>query len=324
MLDTNLLHQPCLDQLCRAFDKGLLTKTLLLSGSKGIGKHLAAQHIAAHILNQTRLIEPQQPHARTAHPDLIELAPADNAACISIDQIRELQHTIQQTTHTGKARVVILFPAESLNTMASNAMLKTLEAPDSNTYFILISHAPQQLLSTIQSRCHEIKLSLPAESLSKSWLKQRIIDADQQTIDLLMHFAFARPSIALQLHQQEQLSHYQSMYTTIVDYFAQRVSVQTVIDAANKQTTAFKDCYKRFIIDCIHRQHQAKQPLDHHTLPHLQTHIPLHTLSLWWQHIIRLESILDTTPSINLTLNLYVLLTQLANNLNMDAPHATC
>jgi DNA polymerase-3 subunit delta' len=62
------------------------------------------------------------------------------------------------TAHDGSYRVVIVDPAEDMNTNAANALLKNLEEPPPRTLFVLISHMAGRLLPTIRSRCQTIKL----------------------------------------------------------------------------------------------------------------------------------------------------------------------
>jgi DNA polymerase-3 subunit delta' len=45
-----------------------------------------------------------------------------------------------------------------LNEAAANALLRTLEEPPGPTYFFLVSTQPEQILTTILSRCIEIPL----------------------------------------------------------------------------------------------------------------------------------------------------------------------
>lgn len=323
MTNTNFPQQPCLHLMSKAFNKGLLTKSLLLTGPKGIGKHLLAQHLAAHILNLTMPFE-QSFNTLTSHPDFTELKPLDNATCISIDQIRELQQNIQQTTHSGNDRVVMITPAEHLNATASNALLKTLEAPDSHTYFVLISHTPQRLLKTLKSRCHETKLHVPPKHLSATWLKQNIADATQETIEHLMYFSFCKPSIAMQIHLHQQLADYQTMHSKIIDILVHHSPLHEIIKDAKNHFDIFKHCLKRFMIDSVYHLHQKKSSLAAHTLHQMPiTHTTINALNTCWQHTIALEANLINSPNINLELNLYVLLAKLVNTLTTDSSYAT-
>ena len=98
---------------------------------------------------------------------------------IKIEQIRNLADFMNISTHRQGLRVVVLYPAEALNTPASNALLKTLEEPPPNTVFLLASNSLDRLLPTILSRCRKFALPLPDHAAATRWLnEQGLADAD--------------------------------------------------------------------------------------------------------------------------------------------------
>ncbi len=98
---------------------------------------------------------------------------------IKIEQIRALADFMNISTHRQGLRVVVLYPAEALNTPASNALLKTLEEPPPGTVFLLASNSLERLLPTILSRCRKFALPLPSHADALAWLEtQGVADAD--------------------------------------------------------------------------------------------------------------------------------------------------
>jgi DNA polymerase-3 subunit delta' len=98
---------------------------------------------------------------------------------IKIEQIRNLADFMNISTHRQGLRVVVLYPAEALNTPASNALLKTLEEPPPKTVFLLASNSLDRLLPTILSRCRKFALPMPDSAAAISWLNaQGLADAD--------------------------------------------------------------------------------------------------------------------------------------------------
>jgi DNA polymerase-3 subunit delta' len=98
---------------------------------------------------------------------------------IKIDQIRALADFMNVSTHRSGMRVVVLYPAEALNTAAANSLLKTLEEPPPNTMFLLVSNRLDRLLPTILSRCRKFALALPSAQAGLAWLQQQgVKDAD--------------------------------------------------------------------------------------------------------------------------------------------------
>jgi DNA polymerase-3 subunit delta' len=175
---------------------------VLLHGPEGIGKTHFAQSLA-----QSLLCEAPQPDGQAcgkclacgwfmqyAHPDYRRVRPenleeslgeseeteaeglktarASKAASkeIKIEQIRALSDFMNVSTHRRGRRVVLLHPAEALNTVASNALLKTLEEPPPSTVFLLVSHHVDRLLPTILSRCRKVPMAMPDSAQALSWL----------------------------------------------------------------------------------------------------------------------------------------------------------
>ncbi|MFL6710062.1 MAG: DNA polymerase III subunit delta', partial [Massilia sp.] len=96
---------------------------------------------------------------------------------IKIEQIRQLADFMNISTHRQGLRVVVLYPAEALNTPASNALLKTLEEPPPGTVFLLASNSLDRLLPTILSRCRKFALPLPGQPEALAWLQEQGLSA---------------------------------------------------------------------------------------------------------------------------------------------------
>ena len=89
---------------------------------------------------------------------------------IRIDQVRELERFTEVGGHRGGAKVVLIDPADALNTAAANALLKTLEEPSGTTRFFLVTDRPDALPATIRSRCRSLSLPMPAADAAAAWL----------------------------------------------------------------------------------------------------------------------------------------------------------
>jgi DNA polymerase III subunit delta' len=101
---------------------------------------------------------------------------------IRIEQIRELSEWVTLTTHRGGPRIIVIEPAESLNTPAANALLKVLEEPPAATLFLLVSHRGDQTLPTLRSRCALVRVPLPPAEVAVRWLEQQGIAQPQQRL----------------------------------------------------------------------------------------------------------------------------------------------
>lgn len=89
---------------------------------------------------------------------------------IRIDQIRALDTFLEVGAHRGGERVIVIDPADAMNAITANALLKRLEEPPSRTGFILVASRPASLPATVRSRCRKVSLPLPPAEAALPWL----------------------------------------------------------------------------------------------------------------------------------------------------------
>lgn len=116
------------------------------------------------------------------HPDFTVLAPLENKQMIGIDQIRELSDKVYQKSQQGQAKVIWLQEAALMTEPAANALLKTLEEPPAETFFILSDVSSRPFLPTIRSRCSYHLLPVPALEWSIGWLNEHYPDYNEHQL----------------------------------------------------------------------------------------------------------------------------------------------
>lgn len=188
---------------------------LLVQGPPGVGQFRFCLQLAQAWLCEAAGRPGDQPacgacaschlFAVRAHPDLLVLLPealqaalgwgaddegesrseakskAKPSAEIKVDAVRKAVSFAQQTSARGGAKVVVLHPAEQMNAIAANTLLKTLEEPPGAARFILSTGAVDALLPTIRSRCQQWHFARPSEAALALWMAQ----ADRDTQALL-------------------------------------------------------------------------------------------------------------------------------------------
>jgi len=168
---------------------------VLVAGPAGIGKRMLADWLARTLLCEKPSANgapcgecPSCRYARAGqHPDLRIVEPVDDdeenpkpVEWIVVDRIRALVRWSGLTSHRGGAKVALIDPAERMNPAAANALLKTLEEPQPDTYFLLVSHQPGRLPATIASRCQRLAVPVPGREQARAWLaSQGFADADR-------------------------------------------------------------------------------------------------------------------------------------------------
>lgn len=90
---------------------------------------------------------------------------------IRIGEVRAGTDWIVRTNSRGRAKVLILHPAEALNEQSASALLKTLEEPPAGARILLSCADPAHLLPTVRSRCQRLPLPTPEAALALPWLE---------------------------------------------------------------------------------------------------------------------------------------------------------
>lgn len=209
-----------------------LPHALLLAGRAGIGKLRFARFLAQSLLCESPASSGGACGACSAcrwfaqgnHPDFRQVEPDAAAEAgeeegrskrprrqITIDQVRALADFVSLSSHRNGYKVIVLYPAEALNSSAANALLKTLEEPPGRTLFILVSHKPRQLLPTVLSRCLPVPMPFPDRALAEKWLAQQGVSSPK----LCLARAGYAPLLALEISDEESQSRHRAFLEVV-------------------------------------------------------------------------------------------------------------
>jgi len=132
---------------------------LIFAGPEGIGKRTCALMVAK-ALNCVNAGPDDfcdacpQCHKINAgtHLDVIRIGIEEDASEIKIAQVRQALQMLGLKPFEGKAKIFVIDPANAMNAAAANALLKGLEEPPENSFFILLSTNIHELIMTVRSR----------------------------------------------------------------------------------------------------------------------------------------------------------------------------
>ena len=161
-----------INELIKLYKNRILPNKILLSGTKGIGKSTMAYHFINYVLsedekyfydNKNFKINPENKSFKLIQnktsPNFILIDIQTDKKNIDISQVRNLINNLQKTSFNSKPRFILIDNIEFLNLNSINALLKILEEPTINSYFILINN-DKKILPTLKSRCLNFRISL--------------------------------------------------------------------------------------------------------------------------------------------------------------------
>ena len=148
------------------YKKQKLPNKIILSGRKGIGKSTFAYHFINYVFSIdedfkynlenfqiNKLNNSFNKVKSNLHPNFFLIEMDEEKKSIEIEKIRKLITYSQKQSFDNKIRFVLINNIEFLNLNAANALLKILEEPNDNLFFILIHDDSKKILDTIKSRC---------------------------------------------------------------------------------------------------------------------------------------------------------------------------
>jgi DNA polymerase III subunit delta' len=157
-------HFQAWQQLSASSDRDQMAHALLIHGEGGLHKVHLGRQIAQGLLCEKPLQAFPCGRCRGCtlfvsgnHPDWAEVCPVDSAV-VKVDQIRDLSSRLAMRPQIARRQVALIWPAEQMNSAASNALLKTLEEPSGDTHLLLVADRVGRLSATIRSRCQRLPL----------------------------------------------------------------------------------------------------------------------------------------------------------------------
>ena len=159
------------NQIIELYEKKGMPTKILLSGKKGLGKSTLAYHIINYILSKdeefkydaSKLIIKKNNRSfkllqNNIHPNFYQIDLLKDKKNIDVAQIREMITYTNKSTFNNLERFILIDNIENLNKNSVNALLKIIEEPNSNLFFILINNSEKYILPTLRSRCLTFKI----------------------------------------------------------------------------------------------------------------------------------------------------------------------
>ncbi len=180
--DALLGNETLKQRLSAALSKGKASHSYLLTGPAGSGKHTLAKLLSA-ALQCTELSKPCCHCSQCkkvlgdVHPDVITVDDPEHKT-IPIKLIRNTCADLYIRPNEGNRKIYLFPRAMDLRSDSQNALLKCIEEPPPYGTFIFLAEHSEQLLTTIRSRCVELRLSPLQDSVLQKALTERFPQAE--------------------------------------------------------------------------------------------------------------------------------------------------
>lgn len=215
-----------------SFGVGSMPHAQIFCGVSGLGKREYAAALTNYIFCSSRKNSLGCGECRNCrlilaevHPDFLRIRPEKLGTAIKVDEIRVLNDFVNRTAESGIAKVVLIEDADRMNRNAANALLKSLEEPPADTFFMLVSSREMKLPVTVRSRCQRINFSVPEREITVEWLRQQ--NRNSESCELPILLASGAPLAAQKLMSDEYKHKYTQLFLSL-DLLASGRSSPTV------------------------------------------------------------------------------------------------
>ena len=168
-----------LDEMIKIYNLKKFPKVLILNGKKGMGKFTLVLHFLNYIYTQNekkkydlkdKIINTESNFynqlLNKTNQDVLFIQAEENKN-IKIEEIRNLKSILSRSSLSNNPRFIVIDEVGFFNENSVNALLKSLEEPGENNFFILINNQQANLIKTISSRCLKSNIFLNSNQTVK-------------------------------------------------------------------------------------------------------------------------------------------------------------
>lgn len=172
---------------------------------------------------------------QSSHPDFAVIGTEEKSSVIKVEAIREIIARANMKPFEAPYKVFVVEEADLMNEVSQNAFLKTLEEPPGNTLFILISQAPDKLLSTIRSRCQTFHFRPPKEAA--------LYDEDTQTLcrEMIQFLSYDLPAKKSTFSAPDLGELDREEFKKVLDYLMEYFRDALLLRSGAKELTNYSD-----------------------------------------------------------------------------------
>jgi DNA polymerase-3 subunit delta' len=240
-------HEKVISFFEQALSNDHLAQAYLLVGPRGVGKTTVVEWLIKKLIGPTGW----------QHPDVITLSRLVDEKTekikseIVVSQVREMRGRLAMSGLNGSHKIAFIEEAETLNSEAANALLKTLEEPTPGTVLLLRATSPDQVLPTITSRCQIIRFfPVDKKNISEALVNRGV---NREEAENLASLSAGCPGYALRLLRDEETRSQEEVFLArFLESLAAPLSSRLLLAAAwlpkdeNNKVEQLKDLLDRW------------------------------------------------------------------------------
>lgn len=197
------------DSVKAAFKSKRAPHAILISGEKGVGKKVFADAVCRLILCEGEDAPCEnclncQKIDKGIHPDVFKIFPAGKSQTIGVKEIEVVKHNIFVKPNDADYKIFLIYNAERMNVNSQNAMLKMIEEPPEDTFFVFTCENVQSLLPTVRSRVTAYRLSNADVGETKNELALRFGSENADKINRAAALSNGNIGLAISLCEDEE------------------------------------------------------------------------------------------------------------------------
>lgn len=135
----------------------------------------------------------------------------DKQPLISREEGREIIKMLSLKSFESTYKVMIIWQPELMHPSAANGILKILEEPPPNTFFLLVSNASDKLLPTVLSRTQMVNVPLLTDEEVNGYLSQKNPSLSESRRQEIIQLADGNLNLAIKLIDSEE-DHFQNRF----------------------------------------------------------------------------------------------------------------
>ncbi|WP_343152430.1 DNA polymerase III subunit delta' C-terminal domain-containing protein [Buchnera aphidicola] len=156
------------------------------------------------------------------HPDWYFLKPEKEKKIIDVETLRTLNEKIFTSAQQGKIKIICFSNTDFLNEYGINILLKMLEEPPKNTFFLLINFNSFKIPLTLKSRCFLLNIYAPSKKNCLIWFKENNFIIKEKYFLTSLKISENAPLMAIKLIKSKLWIERKNFYEKLIDFIQKK------------------------------------------------------------------------------------------------------